>query len=83
MDADDDFIGEIEFDLTTEQSAIVSRAIDLASQERDEFDVVNPLISIMQWWETNVPEAERCRGSPEQKLAEACRLYVLSKEEAR
>jgi len=74
---DDDFMGDIEFNLTPEQSTIVSRAIDLASQEKDEFQLTNPLISIMQWWKTHVPEAEKRRGSPEGTLAEACRLYVL------
>ncbi len=79
MDMDDDFVGQIEFDLTPEQQKVVSRAIDLAAQVRDdEFSHVNPLIAIMQWWETTVPEAERRRGSPEATLAEACRLFVLA-----
>ena len=51
MDMDDDFMGEIEFNLTPEQSEIVSRAIDLASRDNDEFQFINPLISIMQWWQ--------------------------------
>jgi hypothetical protein len=76
---DDDFMGEIEFDLSTEQKKMVSRAIDLASNgEGDEFRVTNPLISIMQWWHTNVAETDRLRGSPETILAEACRLFVLA-----
>ena len=42
---DDDFMGEIEFDLSPEQKKIVSRAINLASKdEGDEFAVTNPLI---------------------------------------
>jgi hypothetical protein len=76
---DDDFMGEIEFDLSPEQKTMVSRAIDLASNgEGDEFRVTNPLISIMQWWQTNVAEADRLKGSPETILAEACRLFVLA-----
>jgi hypothetical protein len=77
---DDDFMGNIEFDLTPEQGRIVSRAIDLASRDQDAFRITNPLISIMQWWETHVPEAEKRRGSPEGTLAEACRLFVLAHE---
>ena len=73
---DNDFMGEIEFNLTREQSEIVSRAIDLAAKDQDEFRVINPLISIMQWWQKHVPEAERRRGTPEGTLAEACRLFV-------
>ena len=49
---DDDFIGNIEFNLTQEQGEIVQRAIDLAAgADEDEFIKVNPLIAIMQWWE--------------------------------
>jgi hypothetical protein len=77
---DDDFIGNIEFNLTLEQSRIVSRAIDLASENNDAFGTANPLISIMQWWQTNVAEADKHRGSPEGTLAEACRLFVLAHE---
>ena len=77
---DDDFMGNIEFNLTPEQSMIVSRAINLASEDQDEFRIVNPLISIMQWWQTHVPEAEKRRGSAEGTLAEACRLFVLAHE---
>jgi hypothetical protein len=76
---DDDFMGEIEFDLSPEQKKIVSRAINLASQdEGDEFAVTNPLLAIMQWWATNVQQAEKLTGSPEAVLAEACRLFVLA-----
>ena len=78
---DDDFMGEIEFDLSPEQKKIVSRAINLASSsEGDEFRATNPLISIMQWWQTNVTDAEKITGSPETVLAEACRLFVLAHE---
>ena len=78
---DDDFIGNIEFNLTQEQGEIVQRAIDLAAgADEDEFIKVNPLIAIMQWWESNVSEAEKLGGSPEATLAEACRLYVLAHE---
>ena len=82
MDMDDnDFMGEIEFNLTREQSEIVSRAIDLASKQsdgEDGFGATNPLITIMQWWQSHVPEAERRRTTPEGTLAEACRLFVLA-----
>jgi hypothetical protein len=77
---DDDFMGNIEFDLTLEQSKIVSRAIDLASAGQDAFGATNPLISIMQWWETYVPDAEKKRRSAESTLTEACRLFVLAHE---
>ena len=49
-----------------------------ASTDDDEFRAVNPLIAIMQWWEANVPEAEKLRGSPEASLAEACRRFLLA-----
>jgi hypothetical protein len=76
---DDDFMGEIEFDLSPEQKQMVSRAIDLASNSAgDAFRATNPLISIMQWWQTNVREPEKVAGSPETILAEACRLFVLA-----
>lgn len=80
MEIDDDFMGEIEFDLTVEQSGIVSQAIDLASRENDGFELINPLVSIMQWWESHVPEADKLRTSPEATLVEACRLYMLAHE---
>ena len=77
--ADDDFMGEVEFDLSPEQKKMVSRAIDLAaSGERDAFRAVNPLIAIMHWGEAHVPDAEKPKGSPEGTLAEACRLFVLA-----
>lgn len=76
---DDDFMGEIEFDLSSEQGEIVSRAITLASSmEEDEFRSVNPLLAIMQWWEANVPDAEKLAGPPEATLVEACRKYLLA-----
>lgn len=81
MDMDDDFMGEIEFNLTAEQSEMVSRAIDLARRDKDEFQFINPLISIMQWWKTCVPETEKPRGSPEATLVEACRLFMLAHED--
>lgn len=80
MDMDDDFMGEIEFDLTAEQIEMVRRAIDLASRGRDGFQFVNPLISIMQWWESCVPEEQKLRGSPEATLVDACRLFTLAHE---
>jgi hypothetical protein len=75
---DDDFMGDIEFDLTPEQGKVVRQAIDLASNDPDAFRMTNPLIAIMQWWEANVPSDEKVRGSPEATLAEACRLFVLA-----
>jgi len=79
MDMDDDFIGEIEFDLSPEQGAIVTRAIGLASASRtDEFGAINPLIAIMQWWEANRPEGDVVGGSPEGTLVEACRRYIAT-----
>jgi hypothetical protein len=80
MDMDgDDFMGEIEFDLSPDQRKIVSRAISLASNRKDdEFGVTNPLIAIMQWWEVNVDQSERGGKSPETVLCEACRLFVLA-----
>jgi hypothetical protein len=77
---DDDFMGNIEFNLTLEQSKIVGQAISLASEDKDAFRNTNPLISIMQWWDTHIPEAEKIRGSPERTLAEACRWFVLAHE---
>jgi hypothetical protein len=75
---DDDFLGNIEFNLTPEQGTVVRQAIDLASIDPDAFQRTNPLIAIMQWWEINVPAGEKLRGSPEATLAEACRLFVLA-----
>ena len=76
---DDDFLGEIEFDLSPEQRKIVGRAINVASSGKsDEFGALNPLISIMQWWEMNADQTERAGRSPETVLTEACRLFVLA-----
>jgi hypothetical protein len=79
---DDDFMGNIEFELTQEQGAIVQRAIDIAANTNsdDEFVKINPLIAIMQWWESNVSESEKLRGTAEATLAEACRQYVIAHE---
>jgi hypothetical protein len=78
---DDDFMGNIEFELTQEQGMIVQRAIDIAANtNNDEFVKINPLIAIMQWWESNVSEREKRRGTAEATLAEACRLYVIAHE---
>ena len=77
MDMDGDFMGEVELDLSAAQGEIVNRAINLASSlEGDGFAQVNPLIAIMQWWQTNVPEAERAGVTPEARLAEACRRFL-------
>jgi hypothetical protein len=85
MDMDDDFIGEIEFELSPEQGEVVSRAIAVAAKSSgdevgDEFAQINPLIAIMRWWETHVPENERLRGSPETTLVDACRRFLLAHE---
>jgi hypothetical protein len=49
MEMDDDFMGEVEFDLSPEQGEVVSRAISLAASLRgDDFTHINPLIVIMQ-----------------------------------
>lgn len=79
MDMDDDFIGEIEFALSPEQAEIVNRAIDLAaSQRNDEFAHVNPLISIMQWWQTSDPAHDLIGATPEARLVEACRSFLAA-----
>ena len=76
---DDDFMGEMEFDLSPDQGAVVSRAIDLATSRRDDdFAHINPLIVIMQWWQANASEAERVGGTPEVRLTEACRRYIAA-----
>ena len=78
-DMDDDFMGEIEFDLSPEQQKIVNRAITLASAlERDDdaFINTNPLISIMQWWQQT--GMNKLGDGPEATLAEACRQFVLA-----
>jgi hypothetical protein len=81
VDMDDDFIGEIEFDLSPEQGELVSRAIGVASAAGgNEFMQINPLIAIMRWWETHVPEDQKLRGSPETTLVDACRRFLLAHE---
>jgi hypothetical protein len=81
MDMDDDFVGEIEFDLSAEQGALVSRAIGVAAQSAgDAFGAINPLLAIMRWWEAHVPESERSGGSPEATLVDACRRFLLAHE---
>lgn len=83
MDMDDDFIGEIEFNLSPEQADLVSRAISVASMTRDDdgFVQINPLIAIMSWWKANAPESQFA-SSPETALVEACRRFLLAHETA-
>jgi hypothetical protein len=83
MHDDDDFMGEIEFNLSPEQEQIVNRAISLAATNDDAFHHINPLISILQWWQVNVDEGDKVKGSPEMMLAEACRRFLLAHEKAR
>jgi hypothetical protein len=77
---DDDFMGEIEFDLSAEQEKIVNRAISLAADSNDAFRNVNPLIAILQWWQVSVNESDKIRGSPEEILTDACRRFLLVHE---
>ena len=57
----------------------MNRAITLASSLRDDdFAHINPLIMIMQWWQANVPEAERATGSAEARLADACKRFIAA-----
>jgi hypothetical protein len=78
MDMDDDFIGTTEFDLSADQAEVVNRAISIASSSTgDEFAQINPLIAIMRWWETQVPQNERHCGSAETTLVKACRRFLL------
>ena len=81
MDMDDDFIGEIEFNLSPEQAELVSRAISVASSARgeDDFGQINPLIAIMNWWKAHAPE-NQVRAPPEATLVEACRRFLLAHE---
>jgi hypothetical protein len=83
MDMDDDFIGEIEFNLSPEQADLVSRAIGVASNLRgdDGFIQINPLIAIMGWWKAHSPE-HQSRVSPETTLVEACREFLIAHETA-
>lgn len=82
---DDDFMGEIEFDLSPEQQKIVSLAISLASEsdeESDPFMKTNPLISIMQWWEMSGTKSAKPGNTPEATLAEICQQFVLAHDKA-
>jgi len=79
MEMDDDFMGEIEFALSPEQSDVVNRAVNVASSlQSDDFAHINPLIAIVQWWQTHVPETERAGTTPEARLAEACKRYLAA-----
>jgi hypothetical protein len=80
MHDDDDFMGNIEFDLTPEQADIVSRAISLAAKSGDSFGNINPLISILQWWQANFGEGHKNNESPEMVLTDACRQFLLAHE---
>jgi hypothetical protein len=79
MDMDDDFIGTLEFDLSVEDAQLVNMAISLAAQSAgDGFAQINPLISIMRWWQTR-PRADAVAPiSPEKTLVEACRRFLLA-----
>lgn len=81
MDMDDDFIGEIGFNLSPGQADLVSRAISVASQTRgdDDFVQINPLIAIMTWWKAHAPN-DQAGSSPETTLVEACRRFLLAHE---
>lgn len=78
MDMDDDFMGEIEFDLSPEQGSIVSRAIDMAARAdtEDAFASVNPLLAIMQSWQTEGDGAVPPRSTPEETLVHICRWFI-------
>jgi hypothetical protein len=79
MDMDDnDFMGEIEFDLSPEQQKIVNQAISVATESSDSFRNLNPLIAILQWWQVNVSESQKLRGSPEAVLTDACRRFLAA-----
>ena len=79
MDMDDDFMGEIEFNLTPQQGEIVRQAIELASRNKhDEFAGLNPLIAIMQWWQANGTDGDLVKGAPEGTLVQVCRRYVAA-----
>ena len=77
MDIEDaDFLGTVEFDLSPDQEAVVSSAIDRAAKTEDEFARMNPLIVIVQWWNRRERVAVALSGTPEEKLTEMCRLYL-------
>jgi hypothetical protein len=78
MQDDDDFMGNIEFDLSPEQADLVNRAISLAAKSDDSFRNINPLISILQWWQANVGEGHKIKESPEMVLTDACRQFLLA-----
>jgi hypothetical protein len=77
---DDDFMGEIEFDLSPEQADIVNRAIGVATASDDAFFSRNPLIAIMQWWQANAGESNKTGAAPEALLTDACRDFLLAHE---
>jgi hypothetical protein len=77
---DDDFMGEIEFDLSPEQQQVVSRAIGMAAKGGDAFMTTNPLIAIMQWWDGHRDDESRPGSSAEETLAEICRRFILAHE---
>ena len=78
MDMDDDFIGEIEFDLSPEQADLVSRAIGVASNLRsdDDFIQVNPLIAIMGWWKAHRRSCQS-RSSPKRHWSKRVANFSL------
>ncbi|MGI9386802.1 MAG: hypothetical protein ACR2OX_05180 [Methyloligellaceae bacterium] len=79
MDMDDDFIGEIEFNLDPAQGELVNQAIELAAAlQGDDFAAINPLITIMQWWETNVPEKQNMHTTADETLVEACKSFIAA-----
>jgi hypothetical protein len=77
---DDDFIGSVEFDLSPEQAEIVNRAISLAAKSDDSFRTINPLISILQWWQANQSQGDKVDGPPEAVLTDACRHFLQAHE---
>jgi hypothetical protein len=77
---DDDFMGEIEFDLSPEQAVIVNRAISVAATSDDAFFSRNPLIAILQWWQANVGASDKTGAAPEVMLTDACRDFLLAHE---
>jgi hypothetical protein len=81
MDMDDDFVGTLEFDLSTHDAELVNRAISLAAQNPGEgFARINPLIAIMRWWQTQAHGNAVTPISPEKTLVEACRAFLLAYE---
>jgi hypothetical protein len=81
MDMDDDFVGTLEFDLSAPDAELVNRAISLAAQKPgDGFAQINPLIAIMRWWQTQAHGNAVTPISPEKKLVEACRAFLLAHE---